>query len=67
MSHAADPAAPLSPLPDRVTLETPQGDIRSGHVVDTEYRADLNGLVCLYTVAIDGSRLRAPASEVESP
>jgi len=58
---------PLMPVPDRVAIETPQGDVVAGDVVDTEMIADADGIERWYIVEIDGSRFRAPASETERP
>jgi hypothetical protein len=54
-------------VPERVVIETPQGDIRTGDVVDVSMHADAGGIERWYCVQIDGSRYRRPAADVGDP
>jgi len=58
------PSEPRTP-PERVAIELPSGDIRSGPVVETEMHADTGGIQRWYVVEIDGTRWRAPADDVQ--
>jgi hypothetical protein len=55
------------PVPDRVAIETPRGDIRCGDVVDVWMQAQANAIERWYLVEVDGSRYRRPAGEVGHP
>jgi hypothetical protein len=61
--HPSEPRAP----PERVAIELPSGDIRSGPVVETEMHADTDGIQRWYVVEIDDTRWRAPAGDVQRP
>ena len=69
MSAPAERPTPSEPrtAPDRVAIETPQGEVQTGDVVDVEMRATARDIQRWYVVEIDGSRFRSPADEAEQP
>lgn len=68
MSSADSPtASEPKAVPDRVAIETPQERVRVGDVVDCWMEATPRGIERWYTVQINGSRYRRPASEVGDP
>jgi len=65
MSAINNTSSPIEPhVPDRVAIETPRGDIRTGDVVGSTCKADGTRW---YTVEIEGSTFRRSADEVGLP
>ncbi|WP_277540212.1 hypothetical protein [Haloarcula laminariae] len=55
------------PAPDRVAIETLQGDIRAGRVVDEFVEADADGFDRVFRVDVDGVTLRVDEDETGRP
>jgi len=53
--------------PDRVAVETLQGEIRAGRVVDEVVEADADGFDRILRVNIEDTILRVPEDEATPP
>jgi hypothetical protein len=67
MATASNDCPEPRPTPERVAVETPAGNIRSGEVVDVFMTAEANDIERWFVVDIDGHRLRTRASEARAP
>ncbi|EMA17198.1 hypothetical protein [Haloarcula amylolytica] len=53
--------------PDRVAVETLQGDIRAGSVVDELVEADVHEIQRVFRVELDGTVIRVPEDDAGIP
>ncbi|MUV50961.1 hypothetical protein [Haloarcula sp. CBA1122] len=53
--------------PDRVAVETLQGDIRSGPVVDELVEADVHDIQRVFRVNLGGTIIRVPEADAGIP